>query len=75
MLSVALAIIYFLIGVCVIFGLYHLILWVFGQIGVPVPAMAVKVVMVILVLVAIAWLIMALFGGGGFSEMSVFPRR
>jgi hypothetical protein len=60
-----LTILYGLVMLAIIVGLYYVALWVFAELAIPVPLMAVKIVFVIIVLVAIIWLVRVLFGEGG----------
>jgi hypothetical protein len=67
MLHLFVTIIWILIAICVLFGLYYLVVWVLGQLGVAIPAMVLKIIMLIIGLLILLWLVMALFGGGDFA--------
>lgn len=56
--SVILALVY----LCIIVAVVWLVVWVLGQIGVPIPAQVMKIVWVIVVLLALLYLWRA-FGG------------
>jgi len=56
--SVIIALIY----LCVIIAVVWLVIWVLGQLGIPIPAMVMKIIWVIVVLLALLYLWRA-FGG------------
>ena len=64
MVAMAISILWLLVGLCVIVGVYYVVIWVFGQLGIPIPAMAVKIVLIIIGLIGLIYLIRILFGGG-----------
>jgi hypothetical protein len=64
MVNIVFAILWGLVGVACLVGLYWLVLWVFNWLGLPVPEKVGKVVLVIIVLLAIIWLATILFRGG-----------
>ena len=66
MVSIAIAILWLLVGLCVVVGVYYVAVWVFAQLGIPIPAMALKIVLIIIGLIALIYLIGILSGGGGF---------
>jgi len=66
MLHLFVTIIWILIAVCVLFGLYYLVIWVLGQLGVQIPPMVLKITMLIIGLLILLWLVTALFGAGDF---------
>ncbi len=72
MASIAISVLWMLVSVCIIVGLYYVVIWVLEQLGIPVPAMAVKICLLILGLLVLIWLISTLFGAGG-GELG-FPR-
>lgn len=47
------AVITLLIYICLVVGVVWLVIWVLGQIGVPLPAQVIKIVWVIAVLIII----------------------
>jgi hypothetical protein len=65
MISIALGILWLLIGLCVIVGAYYAVLWVCAQLGVPLPPMAVKIVLIVIGLLFLIYLITLIAGGGG----------
>ncbi len=67
------AIIYGLISICVFALIAWLVIWVLGQLGVPLPAQVIKILWVIFALLCILWLY-HLFVGGGFA-FPALPRR
>jgi hypothetical protein len=71
MISFVLAVIVALIAICVLVGCYYLVIWVLGQLGIPVPAMAVKIAMIVIALLILYYLIATFAGVGGGMP---FPR-
>jgi hypothetical protein len=65
MAAFAINVLYCLIGLCVLVGVFYVVLWVLGKLGIDVPPKAVTIVWVIICLLILIWLIQALFGGGG----------
>lgn len=53
----------FLISVCIVAAVIYLVLWVLGQIGVPLPPMVIKIVWIIVGLVILLYLWQS-FGAG-----------
>jgi hypothetical protein len=68
-------VIWILIAICVLFGLYYLVIWVLGQLGVAIPPMVLKIVMLIIGLLILLWLVTALFGAGDFAVTVPFNGR
>jgi hypothetical protein len=60
----ATALITLLIYLCVLALVVYLVLWVLGEIGIPLPAQVVKIIWVIVALVAILMIVNALPGLG-----------
>ena len=65
MAGIAIAVLWWLVGVVVIIGVLWVVRWALGLMKVPIPDMAFNAVMIIVVLVSLIFLISILFGGGG----------
>jgi hypothetical protein len=65
MAHLIISILWILVAVALLVGLYYVIIWVFEQLGLPLPAMAVKIGFIVIGLLVLIWLISAIFGGGG----------
>lgn len=63
-------VIYVLIAIACVVGLYYLVVWVLDYLGIPVPAMVLKIVFLILALLILAWVVSIFLGGS-----SSFPLR
>lgn len=74
MISLAIAVLWVLIALCILVGIGWVALWVLGQLGIIVPPMAVKLIMIVLgLLVLIYFLGLVATGGTGFHGISVHP--
>lgn len=58
------AIVGFLITLCIIAAVIYLVIWVLGQIGVPLPAQVIKILWVIFALLALLALYHLFVSGG-----------
>lgn len=65
-------VIYVLIAIACIVGLYYLVTWVLAYLGIPVPSMVLKIVFLILALLVLAWVVSIFLGG---SMPGSFPLR
>lgn len=65
-------IIYVLIAIACVVGLYYLIVWVLEYLGIPVPMMVLRIVFLILALLILAWVVSIFIGG---SPPLAFPMR
>jgi hypothetical protein len=65
MLTLAISILWFLVFLCILVGIGWVILWVLGQLGIPVPPMVVKIALLIIALLCLIWFLTMLVGGGG----------
>lgn len=63
------AIVSFLITICIIAAVFYLVLWVLGQIGVPLPAQVIKIIWVIFGLLVLLALYHMVAGAGGFPRL------
>ena len=68
MAGIAIAILWWLVGVVVIVGVLWVVRWALGLMKVPIPDMAFNAVLIIVVLISLIYLISILFGVG-----PVFP--
>jgi hypothetical protein len=64
MLSLAISVLWFLIALCVLVGVAWVIVWVLGQLGIPVPPMALKIGLLIVGLLCLIYFLTLLAGGG-----------
>ncbi len=55
MLSLFVTIIWVLIAICCLVGLYYLVIYVLGALGIPIPPMVLKILMLILGLLILLW--------------------
>jgi hypothetical protein len=69
MLTLAINILWFLVFLCILVGIGWVILWVLGQLGIPVPPMVVKIALLIIALLCLIWFLTMLVGGGGMVPM------
>lgn len=67
MLSVAIGVLWFLIGIIILAGIVYLAIWVIESFISPIPEKVKQGVWVIVLLLALIALITILAGGGGFS--------
>lgn len=66
-------VIYVLIAIACVVGLYYLVVWVLNYLGIPVPTMVLRIVFLILALLILAWVV-SIFLGGSMPSSS-FPAR
>lgn len=52
-MSLLISVVAFLIFLCFVMLAYHLLIWVFGRLGITIPAFVLQIAMVILVLICI----------------------
>ena len=62
------AIVGFLITVCIIAAVFYLVIWVLGQIGVPLPGQVIKILWVIFALIVLLALYHMFAGGLTFPK-------
>ena len=67
MLHLAIAVLWFLVCLCILVGVGWLVIWVLGQLGIPVPPMVVKIVMLVIALLCLIYFLTLIAGGGGVS--------
>jgi hypothetical protein len=67
MVSIAISLLWFLIGLIVLCGVIYLVIWVIESFVTPIPAQIKKGVWVIVLLLALIALLTVLVGGGGGS--------
>ena len=65
-------VIYVLIAIACVVGLYYLVIWVLEYLGIPVPGMVLRIVFLILALLILAWVVSIFLGG---SMPGSFPLR
>lgn len=53
-----------LIYVCILALVVWLVIWVLGQIGVPLPAQVIRILWVIFALIVLLWFVRMFLGGG-----------
>ena len=70
MIALAIAVCWFLVGLVILVGIGWLVMWVLGQMGIPVPPMVMKVVLLVLGLLCVIWFLTLVSTGGP----STFPR-
>jgi hypothetical protein len=61
------AVITLLIYVCVFAIIIYLIVWVLGQLGIPLPAQVLKILWIIFALIVILLIARVLIGSGGLA--------
>jgi hypothetical protein len=67
MLHLVIGVLWFLIVLCVLVGIGWVVIWVLGQLGIPVPPMVVKIVLLIIGLLCLIYFLTLLAGGGGMT--------
>jgi len=63
-------VIYVLITIAAVVGLYYLVVWVLEYLGIPIPVMVLRIVFLIIALLILAWVVSLFLGGslpGGFE--------
>jgi hypothetical protein len=63
MLALAISVLWFLIGLCVLIGIVWVIIWVLGQLGIIIPPMVIKIGMIIIGLLCLIFFLTLLAGG------------
>ena len=71
MLHLVIDVIWFLILLCVLVGVGWLVVWVLGQLGIPVPPMVLKIVLLVVALLCLIYFLTLLAGGGGMAFPSL----
>lgn len=56
-------VIYVLITIACVVGLYYLVIWVLEYLGIPIPMMVLRIVFLILALLILAWVVSIFLGG------------
>jgi hypothetical protein len=64
MLNLILSVLYLLLFIALLAGLYRVAQWVFAKLSIDVPQQVYTIIGVILVLLVLIWLVTALFQGG-----------
>lgn len=64
-------IIYVLITIACVVGLYYLVVWVLEYLGIPLPVMVLRIVFLIIALLILAWVVSIFLGGA--APMGVLP--
>ncbi len=70
MMSLIIGILWFLICLCILVGVGWLVVWVLGQLGIPVPPMVLHIVLIVIGLLCLNYFLTLFAGGGGLN----FPR-
>ena len=65
------AVITFLIYLCILALVVYLILWVLEIIGVPIPAKVIQILWIIVALIAILWLVQMVLPGVHLGRLSL----
>jgi hypothetical protein len=65
MITIAINILWFLIFLCILVGIGWLVIWVLGQLGIPVPPMVMKIALLVIGLLCLIWFLSMIAGGGG----------
>jgi hypothetical protein len=71
MLELAISVLWFLIGLCVLIGIVWVIVWVLGQLGIVIPPMVMKIAMIIIGLLCLIFFLTMLAGSGGGLHVPV----
>lgn len=75
MITLAISVLWLLIGLVILVGIGWVVLWVCAQVGIVVPPMVVKLAMIVLGLLVLIYFLGLVAGGGtgfpGFSGHSV----
>jgi hypothetical protein len=66
-------IIYVLITIACVVGLYYLVVWVLEYLGIPIPMMVLRIVFLIIALLILAWVVSIFIGGS--APIGMLPRR
>ena len=66
-------IIYVLITIACVVGLYYLVVWVLEYLGIPIPVMVLRIVFLILALLILAWVVSIFIGGS--APFGAMPMR
>jgi hypothetical protein len=56
-------VIYVLITIACVVGLYYLVVWVLGYLGVPIPQRVLGIIFLIIGLLILAWVVSIFIGG------------
>ena len=67
-------VIYVLITIACVVGLYYLVVWVLEYLGIPIPVMVLRIVFLIIALLILAWVV-SIFIGGSTSMGFMPPMR
>lgn len=65
------ALVSFLITICIIAAIFYLVIWVLGQIGVPLPVQVIKILWVIFALIVLLALYHVLVGASGWPRIRI----
>lgn len=64
-MGLVISLLWVLLAVVIICGIFLAVLWVLRYIGLPIPPQVDKFGLVVIALLALIWLLTAVFGGGG----------
>jgi hypothetical protein len=67
-------VIYVLIAIACVVGLYYLVVWVLDYLGIPVPQMVLRIVFLIIALFILAWVVSIFVGGSTIGFMPPMRR-
>lgn len=68
-MGLAIALLWVLLAVVIICGVFLAVLWVLRYIGLPIPPQVDKFGLLVIALLALIWLLTAVFGGGAFPHV------
>jgi hypothetical protein len=75
MIELAIAVLWLLIGLCILVGIGWVVLWVLGQLGIVVPPIAVKIALIILGLLVLIYALSMVAGHTGGIGLPALGRR
>jgi hypothetical protein len=67
MLHLIIGVLWFLVFLCILVGVGWLVVWVLGQLGIPVPPMVLKIVLLVIALLCLIYFITLIAGSGGLA--------
>jgi hypothetical protein len=65
--AIIIGLLWILLAVVLIVGVFLAVLWVLRYIGLPIPPQVDKFGMIVIALLALIWLVSLVIGGGGFA--------
>ncbi len=63
-MSLVISLLWILLAVVLLVGVFWLVVWVLEQLGLPLPQKALHLALVAIVILVLIWLLSAIFGGG-----------